>query len=97
MSYQVLTLVLARCLRNHSFSLREALVNKSPTLSLRHETIMIPKGSPKGFAYAAIHVVLHVLVKNSTYAHLTQHVCSTWSLRNLTHHNVFHTPQIDIT
>ena len=57
MSYQVLTLVLARCLRNHSFSLREALVNKSPTLSLRHETIMIPKGSPKGFAYAAIHVV----------------------------------------
>ena len=57
---------------------------------------MIPKGSPKGFAYAAIHFA-HVLVKNSTYANLTQEVCSTWSLRNLTQHNVFLTPQIDMT
>ena len=74
MSYQVLTPVLARCLRNHTFSLGEALVNKSLTQSLCHDTIMIPKGSPEGFAYAAIHFALHVLVKNSTYASLTQQV-----------------------
>ena len=64
---------------------------------LRHDTSMIPKGSPKGCAYEAIHFVLLVLVKNSTYANLTQHMCSTWSLRNLMQHNVFLTPQIDMT
>ena len=58
---------------------------------------MIPKGSPKGFAYAAINLALHVLAKNSTDANLTQQVCSTWSLCNPTHHNVFLTPQIDMT
>lgn len=47
MPYQVLTLVLARRLRYHSFSLREALANKTLTQSLRHETTMIPTGSPK--------------------------------------------------
>ena len=63
MSYQVLTLVLARYLRNHSFCLREALANNSLTQSKRHDTIMIPKGSPKGFAYAAIHFVLRAFVR----------------------------------
>ena len=89
--------MLAHCLRNFSFSLREALDNKSLTQSLRHDTIVIPKGSAKGFAFTAIHFALHVLVKSSTYANLTQQVCSTWSLRNLTQHDVVLTPQIDMT
>lgn len=80
-------------LRNHCFSLREALVN----------TIFMQKISPwhnydcerfpEGFVYAT----LCSCQKNNIYETRMQEVCSTWNLRNLTQHHAFLSPQIDMT